>query len=100
MCGRCSTLNRGEHPAFYFWRDSNGNEIDLIVEQGAYLMPIEIKSGRTLTRDSFAGMEKWCALAGKTSVSPTLIFGGDEAYRHKEINVLGWRQCPALFDTN
>ena len=35
-----SRLNRGERPAFSFWRDSNGNEVDLIVEQGKKLMPI------------------------------------------------------------
>jgi hypothetical protein len=52
-----SQLNRGERPAFSFRRDSSGNEVDLIVEQGNMLMPIEIKSGKTMTRDSFAGVE-------------------------------------------
>ncbi|MCX5853613.1 MAG: hypothetical protein NTZ24_03325, partial [Deltaproteobacteria bacterium] len=28
----------------------------------AGLMPVEIKSGKTLTRDSFVGLEKWCSL--------------------------------------
>jgi hypothetical protein len=36
-----------------------GDEIDLIVEEGSMLMPIEIKSGKTLTRNSFTGLEKW-----------------------------------------
>lgn len=88
-----SQLNKGERPALYFWRDSNGNEIDLIIEQGAHLMPIEIKSGRTLTRDFYKGLEKWCEIAGNSAVRPTLIFGGDETYQHREINVIGWRQC-------
>jgi hypothetical protein len=91
-----SRLNRGERPVFYFWRDSNGNEIDLIIERGARLMPIEIKSGRTLTRDSFAGLEKWSALAGNAVTDPTLIFGGSEAYRHKGVRVLGWRKSGDL----
>jgi predicted AAA+ superfamily ATPase len=33
-----SSLNKGEHPQLYFWRDSNGNELDVIVEQGNRLM--------------------------------------------------------------
>lgn len=70
-----SRLNRGKRPVFYFWRDSNGNEIDLIVERGTRLMPIEIKSGQTLMRDSFSGLEKWSALAGDAAIDPTLIFG-------------------------
>jgi predicted AAA+ superfamily ATPase len=91
-----SKLNKGEKPAFSFWRDSNGNEVDLIVEQGINLMPIEIKSGRTLTHESFAGLEKWRALAGKKAVMPTLIYGGDESYTQKGIKVVGWKECSKI----
>ncbi len=87
-----SQLNRGERPAFYFWRDSNGNEVDLVVEQGPRLMPIEIKSGKTLTRDSFAGLDKWCTLAGDKAMTPTLVYGGSETYLHKEVSVIGWQK--------
>jgi len=93
-----SKLNIGEKPAFSFWRDSNGNEVDLIVEENSKLTPVEIKSGRTLTHESFAGLEKWCALAGETASTPALIYGGDESYRHKGINVIGWRECGQLFN--
>lgn len=93
-----SQLNRGERPAFSFWRDSNGNEVDLIVEQGNRLMPIEIKSGKTLTRDSFAALKKWCALAGDSAVRPSLIYGGDETYLHKGVKVMGWRECGELLN--
>lgn len=85
-------LNQGERPAFFFWRDSNGNEIDLIVEQGTKLIPIEIKSGMTLTPDSFSGLAKWCSLAGEAATNPRLIYAGEEKYQHKGINVLGWRK--------
>jgi hypothetical protein len=91
-----SRLNKGERPAFSFWRDSNGNEVDLIVERDNKLMPIEIKSGKTLSRDSFAGLEKWCALAGDMGMMPSLIYGGSEVYQHKGIRVLGWKQSGEL----
>ncbi|KAF0156494.1 MAG: ATPase AAA [Syntrophaceae bacterium] len=91
-----SKLNKGEKPAFSFWRDSNGNEIDLIIEQGINLIPVEIKSGRTLTHESFAGLEKWCALAGKKAVMPGLIYGGAESYTQKGIKVVGWKECGDL----
>ena len=42
-----SRFNQGERPDLFFWRDSNGNEVDVIAEQGGKLMPIEIKSGKT-----------------------------------------------------
>lgn len=89
-------LNRGERPNLHFWRDSNGNEVDVIVEQGTRLMPVEIKSGRTVTPDSFAGLQKWSALAGEVAVTPTLVHGGEESFQHKDVRVVGWRECGAL----
>lgn len=91
-----SRLNKGEKPAFFFWRDNNGNEVDLIFEQGNRLVPIEIKSGRTLTHESFAGLEKWCALAGDTAIMPSLIYGGSESYQHRGIKVTSWAACGQL----
>jgi hypothetical protein len=85
-------LNSGLRGDVYFWRDSNGNEIDLLVDHAAGRQPVEIKSGRTLTQESFAGLKKWCALAGKSAQSPTLVYGGDESYRHQGIQVVGWKQ--------
>lgn len=89
-------LNRGERPNLHFWRDSNGNEVDVIVEQGTRLMPVEIKSGRTVTPDSFAGLEKWSALAGDVALTPTLVHGGEESFQHKGVRVVGWRECGSL----
>ncbi|CAG0946589.1 hypothetical protein ANRL1_03122 [Anaerolineae bacterium] len=89
-------LNRGERPNLHFWRDSNGNEVDVIVEQASKLMPVEIKSGRTVTPNSFAGLEKWSTLAGDSAVTPTLVHGGEESFRHKGVKVVGWKECGDL----
>ena len=85
-----SFLHRAERPAFYFWRDSNGVEVDLLIEQGERLMPLEIKSGRTVAPDFFSGLEKWTALAGEKAVDPTLVYGGTDNYLYKRIRVMGW----------
>jgi hypothetical protein len=91
-----SRLNRGERPDLYFWRDSNGIEVDVIAEQGIELKPIEIKSGRNVTREAFAGLDKWRALAGDAAMAAALVYGGDESYRHKEVAVTSWRECGDL----
>lgn len=83
-------LNRVANTEFYFWRDSNGNEIDLIADQGGKMMPIEIKSGKTLNRDFFSGLEKWSALAGDRAFSPALVYGGNENLVRKDVRVFGW----------
>ena len=83
-------LNRGQRADLYFFRDSGGHEVDVIAEVGDRLQPIEIKSGQTLNRDFFTGLERWMALAGNKAVAPSLIYGGKESLERKGIRVFGW----------
>ena len=39
--------NRGEEPRVYFWRTSAGAEVDIVVELGRQLIPIEVKLSAT-----------------------------------------------------
>jgi len=86
-------FNRGKVGPLYFWRDSNGNEVDIIVDTGSALMPIEIKSGQTVNRDFFTGLERWMRLAGEQASSPALIYGGTDSYTHRGIDVIAWNEC-------
>jgi hypothetical protein len=38
-----SYLNAGKEPNIYFYRDTNGNEVDLLIVRDGTLYPIEIK---------------------------------------------------------
>ena len=53
---------------------------------------IEIKSGQTVTRDYFTGLNRWLNLAGKAAGDLTLIYGGVESY---QVKLLGWN-CISL----
>lgn len=85
-------LNRGEPVQFYFWRDSNGNEVDLLIEANGQLIPIEIKSGQTLNRDFFTSLKRWLKLAGPLATRPTLIYGSTGEIEHQGVKVLGWEK--------
>jgi uncharacterized protein len=85
-------LNRGEPPPFFYWRDSNGNEVDLLIERADGLVPVEIKSGQTLNRDYFVGLERWMALAGPLARDPALIFGGEGRQERRGVRIFGWEQ--------
>lgn len=37
----------------FFWRDQTGHEVDVIIQQHNKLMPIEIKTGTTLSKNYF-----------------------------------------------
>jgi predicted AAA+ superfamily ATPase len=84
-------LHAGQRPGLYFWRDSNGHEVDVIIERGDRWVPVEIKVGMTVARDFFAGLQKWLALAGDRAGDPVLIYGGDDSFLHQGVRVWGWR---------
>ncbi len=85
-------FNRGERPNLYFWRDSSGLEVDLLIENAGRTIPVEIKSGKTIARDFFSSLEKWMSLAGERALDPTLIYGGKESYFHKGIQIQSWQK--------
>ena len=85
-----AAYNRGEPASLHFWRDSNGNEVDVIADVGARMRPIEIKSGQTLNRDFFTGLRRWCALAGSQATRPALVYGGSETLVQRGAEVFAW----------
>jgi predicted AAA+ superfamily ATPase len=83
-------LNQGEDPGIYFWRDSGGHEIDVLIEMGNELKLIEIKSGQTVSEDFFDGIEYWRSLSGNSEVASAIIYGGDRSYRRKGTILYSW----------
>ena len=51
--------NTGGYDQFYFWRDSQGHEVDCIISKAGSLIPVEIKSGQTILPDYFKGLKYW-----------------------------------------
>ena len=82
----------GEVPPLYFWRDLTGHEIDVIVELGTKLYPIEIKSSQTLGTASFETLQWWLALPGNETKKGGLIHAGTESYARNQIQIYPWWQ--------
>jgi predicted AAA+ superfamily ATPase len=90
------SLNTGQTPALHFWRDSTGNEIDLIDETAQGLRPIEIKSGATYVKDWVARLRKWQGLAKTESLQPAIVYGGDLSFEREDLKVWGWKDVTQL----
>ena len=69
-------LNKGKLNNMYFWRNSKGNEIDIVIDNFDELIPIEIKSGKTITNDYFKGLKYWNNLTGFSGGK--VIYGGND----------------------
>ncbi len=90
-----SRYNKGKPNNLYFWRDSLGTEIDLLVEKANSLLPIEIKSGQTITDDYFKSMSAWLRISGMEK--GWVIYAGDEKQvRSNGITVLPLNEMERL----
>ena len=43
---------------FYFWRTSGGAEVDLLIQRGSKIIPIEIKTQQTPSRGDLRGLQE------------------------------------------
>lgn len=67
--------NMGKEPELYYFRDKQGLEIDLILNQGRRLLPMEIKSAMTYDLSFAHNLQKFVTIA-KDTYSPTVIYAG------------------------
>lgn len=85
-------FNQGKTANYYFWRDKLGKEIDCIVEQADQLIPIEIKSGKTMQEEFFNGINYWNKLSGNNPKNSYLVYGGDTSMSWQKKNLVSWKE--------
>jgi hypothetical protein len=80
----------GVEPDIYFWRDSAGHELDILIDLGNQLIPVEVKSGHTIAKDFFKGLNFWKTLSNDPSAPAALIYAGNRSLYQKKIAVYSW----------
>ncbi|MCE4566019.1 ATP-binding protein [Maribellus sp. CM-23] len=75
----------------WFWRDSNGNEVDLIIQEEQQLNLVEIKAGQTVMSDMFSRLLWWENLTKQKNLTKTLVYGGNERQSRSIGEVMPWR---------
>jgi predicted AAA+ superfamily ATPase len=88
-------LNDGQPSNLFFWRDSKGLEIDLLLERGDDLTPVEIKSGQTIVPEFLAGLKQWLALSGNPGHRAWLVYGGDREHQSGNVGIVPWSSLPS-----
>ncbi len=83
-------------PQLYFWRNSTGHEVDVVVDHGTGLFPIEIKSGKTITSEFFKGLLYWQKISG--NINSALVYAGNtKQKRSNGITVFPWNKTVELW---
>ncbi len=85
-----------KEPSCYFWRDSNGNEVDLLLETVTGLEAVEIKSSSTMNSDHFKGLRYWQELTDASPDSCRVVYTGETAYQTDKGSYVPWKNWPAF----
>ena len=89
-------FNRVERHMPYFWQDSNGKEIDCLLVEGESIVPVEIKSGKTITNSYFNNLKFWYQLVNKNKQQGYVVFGGDQSMQTSTGSFISWRELERI----
>ncbi|MBK8847122.1 MAG: DUF4143 domain-containing protein [Bacteroidetes bacterium] len=88
-------FNRGLKNNLYYFRDSNANEVDVIIDNGKELIGVEIISARTLANDFFKGLDYWKKLSGQKK--SLLFYTGFDEFKYSNGNqVINWKNIAGI----
>lgn len=85
--------NRGHIADFYFFRDSNSNEVDLLVMEGRNILAMEIKSCSTFSTGLLKGIFRIKKLMDNAFLKTFLIYNGKPFERSDGISALHFRDA-------
>ncbi len=91
-------LNRGLSPNIYFFRDSNGFEVDLIYKKAALLIPVEIKSSSTFHSAFSKGIKKFLTLTN-TKIRGFVIYSGEFLPSSDQYEVINYTDITKIFES-
>ena len=87
--------NRGVVGGLYFFRDSAGNEVDLLMEKEGRTIPVEIKSAKRFESNMLSGLRYWKKL--NRNGEGILIHGGTNSDMLQDgVQLLGWEDVGDL----
>lgn len=88
--------NHGKNSNIYFFRDNVGNEVDILLENGVSVKPVEIKLGSTINNDYFNGLRYYQKINKKKSAKSALVYGGSEDQRRGTFDIFSYRNVDKI----
>ena len=91
-----SRLHRGLGDPLFFYRDSDGVEVDLLLELGHGVFPIEIKAGETIGSDYFRGLRHFAKLVPNPPNGGGLVYAGESRQVRSGVTIVPAIDAAAL----
>lgn len=89
-----SRFNSGRANNLCFYRDSNGNEVDLIIKKEGMLRLFEIKSSETFHTDFEKGIKSFCAEFPDKVESAAIVYAGSLENTTRSIKLINYKNIP------
>lgn len=83
--------NQGLEAPLYYYRDSSGYEVDLIIQNGADLQPIEIKSAQSYHSSFQKNINAFRKVSGSTGKA-TIVYAGELEWETNNTEVVPYTQ--------
>jgi predicted AAA+ superfamily ATPase len=86
-----SQCHSGKRPSVYYWRESNGVEIDCIIEQGNNeILALEIKGGQTFTKDYMKNLRNFAKYEDGLKINKAIVYAGEQSTNIKDVQLIPW----------
>lgn len=89
-------MNRKAPANFYFWQDSNGIEVDLLLEAEGRTNLFEMKYSQTPHAEFSKGITSFRKNTPQLSGDNTIIYAGDIEQLRSDFSLLGWESVKDL----
>lgn len=88
-----NAFNNGINGGFYFYRDSNGNEVDFMIKKGSKYDCFEIKSSSTFHQDFMKGLKSFENAFPELVREKKIIYSGENMPVINGVSILNYRHC-------
>lgn len=89
--------HRNLYHEFYYWRDSNGHEVDLLISNETAYDIVEIKATKTVLPKLFEGLDLLKSIGKETINRKILVYGGVENQNRNDYKVWAWNNLKIEF---
>lgn len=87
--------NNGSDTELYYWRDNKGVEIDVLMDKGKKLIPVEIKAADTFQPEYLKSIMQWNGFSNNQG--GLLFYSGEISFTTaSKVKVMNWRDITTL----
>lgn len=94
--------NRAKRPDLWFWRSSDGIEVDVLMDKGSELVPFEMKAGMTPKLKNRSGLSKLHDLNSREKNVNVrdgfVVYGGQERRKLEGVVFTPWTKIPEMLE--